>query len=171
MRSLSALALSLLALFTAPACGASGSDGGAEVDGGETPDGGGIADAGAGTSNLGVSCDPTVMQSDCPPDVPLCLAVSAAATEGFCSKPCALTPQPDGGMPVPPMDSHAICGQGYSASSATPACSFFLEPEMGMIPWACGLACGQTATRNFGDCPANLTCTQEDPERNGFCFP
>jgi hypothetical protein len=168
MRSWSALGGPLLAIVMAVAlaCGGGGDDDGVDVpDGGGG--GGGEADAAVASAGLGVSCGPDV---ECAADTPRCLT-RTGATEGFCSKECATAPVPPGGEepPLPPKENQAKCRDGYSGPG-TPFCAAPLEEE-GSITWLCILACGDTPMFDFGECPGNLICVQDDPTVNGYCFP
>ncbi|HTE49940.1 MAG TPA: hypothetical protein VK698_03650 [Kofleriaceae bacterium] len=163
------LAFSVFALLAA--CGGSGSDDdgdeGSEIDAG----GGSGPDAAAGTADIGAPCSPASPDS-CPLDTPVCVVISETATAGFCTVPCGVTPPGTGGeQPDPPAGGDGICMTAYGDGSATPSCAIVFEPEDGMVPWACGLACGETPDGNFGTCPSNLTCVQNDPAQNGFCLP
>lgn len=166
MRPSSALGGSLLAIVMAiaPACGGDddGGDDGVDIDGG-----GGQADAAVASAGLGVACGPDV---ECAADTPRCLTRSGAS-EGFCSKECATAPAPPGGEepPLPPMENQVMCRDGYSGPG-TPFCAAPL-PEDGSITWLCILACGDTPMFDFGECPGNLVCVQDDPTVNGYCFP
>lgn len=154
----------VLALHAAlAACGPS-VDGG-QIDGG--PDG---PDGAVGTAEIGIPC--TVEPPSCPSDTPICVVTSEASTDGFCSVPCGMTPPGTGGeQPEPPAGGNDICEDAYGEGSATAACSVVFAEEEGRVPWACGLACGQTPDFDFGTCPSNLACMQGDPTRNGFCLP
>ncbi len=107
---------------------------------------------------------------ECAEDTPRCLTRSGAA-EGFCSKQCATAPVPPAGMepPLPPKENQVMCRDGYSGPG-TPFCAAPLE-ESGNITWLCIVACGDTPMFDFGECPANLVCVQDDPTVNGYCFP
>jgi hypothetical protein len=147
-------ALAALASACGPAANAGFGDGG-PVDG-------------AAASGLGAPCtraDPT-----CTADYPDCILLGDA-TDGFCSRSCGTSPAPpSGGEPTPPPDGEALCEEGYEGT-ARATCAVVFEPEDGVVPWACGLACGSTPAGEFGTCPDNLTCVQDEPERNGYCLP
>jgi hypothetical protein len=135
----------------------------------------GLVDAGAGpadaaaASGLGAPC--TREDPSCPSDYPDCVFLSESATDGFCSRSCGTSPVPaPGSEPAPPPDGQELCEEGYEGS-ARAACAVMFAPEDGLVPWACGLACGSTPEGNFGTCPDNLTCVQDDPDRNGYCLP
>jgi len=90
------------------------------------------------------------------------------ATVGFCSDACATTAN---SMTNPPAGSDDAC-IAINDSDATPACAAPIDdPMTGMTVWVCALACGMTATVDFGTCPSNLTCDQPDTTLNGFCLP
>lgn len=162
MRVLAPLACLLLALLAAPACGGDDDDGGSSVDAGP-PDGGAATGGG-----IGARCAEGVA---CPADAPTCVVLSADATEGFCTKECGTTPEPPAGTdPTPPEGGTAMCQAGY-AGTATPGCVFTLQAEGGNLPWACGLACGQTSEGDFGTCPSNLSCVQQAADQIGLCLP
>ena len=166
MRATAALARLLLAVLaaSATACGPSATrdgDAGAEVDA-APPDA-------ASTGGLGAPCTRAVPA--CPSDYPTCVLLSDTVNDGFCSRDCGTSPVPtDGTPPAPPASGRAICEAGYEGL-ASPACAVVFEPEDGVHPWACGLACGETPMGDFGTCPGNLTCVQGNPDRNGFCLP
>src|SRR5688572_25706510 len=142
LRSFAFLVLAVLA-----ACGGDDDgDGGTGVD---------AAPVG-GDQVLGAFCDP---QNNCPAQAPLCITVGENPTSGFCSVGCGTS---ENNMTPPPAESHAAC-EAINESDATPACAAPLQPENGVTPWVCALACGETPEGDFGDCPGNLTCQQEDP--------
>jgi hypothetical protein len=112
-------------------------------------------------------CGPDV---ECAADTPRCLT-RMGASEGFCSKECATAPVPPDGTdpPLPPQENQSRCSDGYSGPG-TPFCAAPLEEE-GSLTWLCILACGDTPMFDFGECPGNLICVQDDPTVNGYCFP
>lgn len=154
----------ILVALALSACGGDddGGGAGAQVDAGASADGG--AGGSVDSEALGIRC---TEEEPCPDTTPICATVGENPSEGFCTRGCAVTPSPDD---LPGQEDHLQCVPGYGGE-ATPACAAPSDPQNGMTPWLCALACGPTTQVDFGTCPDNLVCDQPNPEQNGFCLP
>ena len=160
--------LALLASLTLAACGGDDDgDGGGDGDGTADAAPGGGADAGAPDAApgavMGEACDPA--NPDCPEAYPDCIAFEQGGP-GYCTKTCG------SGGGTPPEGGDEICEDGYTGD-ATAACLVSVQPQGGPQTWYCGLACGMAGRTDFGTCPEDLTCDDEDPKdlMSGLCKP
>lgn len=141
------------------ACGGDdGGGGGGTVDAPQQIDAPMIDAPTAMAEGLGKRCD---QMTPCPSSAMICALLNGAGSPGFCTLSCGSGPVPAMGQdPTPPMGGDAICMGATPAppGGGTPACALTGTAMNNMLPWACGILCGDVMGTQLGGCPGGLTC-------------
>ncbi|HUH03537.1 MAG TPA: hypothetical protein VML75_16180 [Kofleriaceae bacterium] len=158
-----------LAVALAPACGDDGGTTTTAGDGDGDGDGDGGADATVtpdappAATEWGQICDGSTA---CPSTDLSCVAVSAQATQGWCTVGCGSTAWDGTGSPTAPVGGDALCASSYygtTPTEGTGACAIYApdaaSPNTTMADWSCAILCGVAGTTDYGGCPTGMTCT------------
>jgi len=129
MRLAHLFVVSLFAVSMSAACGDDGGGGGGGVDAPKVIDAP-MIDAPAGLTGLGQSCDPAMMDADCPANAPSCIGL-AGGTKTYCTPLCltngsATTDGTGQITTTTPAPTPATCTGAYTGAIGTAACGVIL---------------------------------------------
>ena len=129
MRPARLIVLSMFVVSMFAACGGDDGGSGGNVDAPKVIDA--APDAPAGLTGLGQSCDPAMMDADCPTTAPSCVGL-AGGTKTYCTPNCltngSATTDAQGQITTTtPAPTPANCTAAYSGAIGTPACGLILS--------------------------------------------